>query len=91
MLPGRISQWRRTGILSRRMALTLTSDEQAKLDSRIRSLKTCTEEARSARWFVTPADRASHSVLKQRANLSQGHYNRSTRYFVVQAVRRMRR
>ena len=47
------------------MALTLTADERAELERRLRSLKIRAEDARRARVILMLADGASFSTIKQ--------------------------
>jgi hypothetical protein len=46
------------------MALTLTSDERAELERRLRSLKIRAEDARRARVILMLADGASYSTIE---------------------------
>ena len=48
------------------MALTLTSDERAELDRRLRSLKVRAEDARRARVILVLAEGASYSTTCHR-------------------------
>ena len=52
------------GTLSRHMALTLTADERAELERRLRSLKIRAEDARRARVILMLADGASYSTIE---------------------------
>ena len=48
----------------RHMALTLTADERAELERRLRSLKVRAEDARRARVILMLADGASYSTIE---------------------------
>src|SRR6185369_425759 len=52
--------------MSRHMALTLTIDERAELQRRVRSLKIRSEDARRARVILMLADGESYSTIEAR-------------------------
>ena len=52
------------------MALTLTSDERAELERRLRSLKIRAEDARRARVILMLADGASYTAIERRCRVS---------------------
>src|SRR4051812_43575942 len=65
------------------MALTLTSDERAELQRRVRSLKIRAEDARRARVILMLADGDSYSTIESAIPCYRDYINRWRRRFVA--------
>src|SRR5688572_33508337 len=65
------------------MTLTLTSDERAELERRLRSLKIRAEDARRARVILMLADGASYSMIEATVPCYRDYINRWRRRFLV--------
>src|SRR5882757_4968469 len=63
------------------MALTLTSDERAELERRLRSLKIRAEDARRARVILMLADGASYSTIEATVPCFRDYINRWRKRF----------
>ena len=75
-----------TGTLSRHMALTLTTDERAELERRLRSLKIRAEDARRARVILMLADGASYSTIETTVPCYRDYINRWRRRFLAKRL-----
>ena len=65
------------------MALTLTTDERAELERRLRSLKIRAEDARRARVILMLADGESYSTIEATVPCYRDYINRWRRRFVA--------
>jgi hypothetical protein len=65
------------------MALTLTSDERAELERRIRSLKIRAEDARRARVILMLAHGDSYSTIEATVPCYRDYINRWRRRFLA--------
>src|SRR3954454_12837437 len=65
------------------MALTLTSDERAELQRRVRSLKIRAEDARRARVILMLADGDSYSTIEAAIPCYRDYINRWRRRFLA--------
>ena len=70
------------------MALTLTTDERAELERRLRSLKIRAEDARRARVILMLADGASYSTIEATVPCFRDYINRWRRRFLARPARR---
>src|SRR5262245_13090916 len=68
------------------MALTLTTDERAELERRVRSLKIRAEDARRARVILMLADGESYSTIEQAVPCYRDYINRWRRRFVAKRL-----
>ena len=68
------------------MALTLTSDERAELERRLRSLKIRAEDARRARVILMLADGASYSTIEATVPCYRDYINRWRRRFLAKRL-----
>ena len=69
------------------MALTLTTDERAELERRVRSLKIRAEDARRARVILMLADGASYSTIEATVPCYRDYINRWRRRFLADRSR----
>jgi transposase len=72
------------------MALTLTSDERAELQRRVRSLKIRAEDARRARVILMLADGDSYSTIEMAIPCYRDYINRWRRRFVADRLEGLR-
>src|SRR6476469_1003263 len=72
------------------MALTLTSDERAELERRLRSLKIRAEDARRARVLLMLADGASYSAITATIPCYPDYINRWRQRFLTQRLEGLR-
>ena len=72
------------------MALTLTSDERAELQRRVRSLKIRAEDARRARVILMLADGDSYSTIETAIPCYRDYINRWRRRFVADRLEGLR-
>lgn len=72
------------------MALTLTSDERAELERRMRSLKIRAEDARRARVILMLADGASYSTIEATVPCYRDYINRWRRRFLADRLEGLR-
>src|SRR5215510_9233361 len=68
------------------MALTLTSDERAELERRVRSLKIRAEDVRRARVIVMLADGASYSAIEATVPCYRDYINRWRKRFLAKRL-----
>src|SRR5918999_5174527 len=68
------------------MALTLTTDERAELQRRVRSLKIRSEDARRARVILMLADGASYSAIEGAIPCYRDYINRWRRRFLAERL-----
>src|SRR5438270_8185466 len=68
------------------MALTLTADERAELERRLRSLKIRAEDARRARVILMLADGASYSTIEATAPCYRDYINRWRKRFLAKRL-----
>src|SRR5918996_195341 len=68
------------------MALTLTTDERAELERRLRSLKIRVEDARRARVILMLADGASYSTIEATVPCFRDYINRWRKRFLAQRL-----
>src|SRR6266545_2578667 len=68
------------------MALTLTTDERAELERRLRSLKIRAEDARRARVILMLADGASYSTIEATVPCFRDYINRWRKRFVAKRL-----
>src|SRR4029450_4639315 len=74
----------------RHMALTLTSDERAELERRVRSLKIRAEDARRARGILMLAQGHSYSTIEATVPCYRDSINRWRRRFVADRLEGLR-
>jgi transposase len=79
-----------TGTLWRHMALTLTTDERAELERRVRGLKIRAEDARRARVILMLADGASYSMIELTVPCCRDYINRWRRRFLADRLEELR-
>src|SRR3979409_396280 len=72
------------------MALTLTADEPAELERRLRSLKIRAEDARRARVILMLADGASYSMIEATVPCFRDFINRWRRRFLATRLEGLR-
>ena len=72
------------------MALTLTTDERAELERRLRSLKIRAEDARRARVILMLADGASYSTIEATVPCYRDYINRWRRRFLAKRLEGLR-
>ena len=72
------------------MALTLTTDERAELERRVRSLKIRAEDARRARVILMLADGASYSTIEATVPCYRDYINRWRRRFLAERLEGLR-
>src|SRR3954470_23857321 len=72
------------------MALTLTSDERAELQRRVRSLKIRAEDARRARVILMLADGDSYSTIESAIPCYRDYINRWRRRFLTDRLEGLR-
>ena len=72
------------------MALTLTTDERAELERRVRSLKIRAEDARRARVILMLADGESYSTIEATVPCYRDYINRWRRRFVAERLEGLR-
>ena len=72
------------------MALTLTSDERAELQRRVRSLKIRAEDARRARVILMLADGDSYSTIESAIPCYRDYINRWRRRFLADRLEGLR-
>ena len=72
------------------MALTLTTDERAELERRVRSLKIRAEDARSARVILMLADGESYSTIEATVPCYRDYINRWRRRFLADRLAGLR-
>ena len=72
------------------MALTLTTDERAELERRVRSLKIRAEDARRARVILMLADGESYSTIEATVPCSRDYINRWRRRFLADRLAGLR-
>jgi transposase len=72
------------------MALTLTSDERAELERRIRSLTIRAEDARRARVILMLTDGASYSMIEATVPCYRDYINRWRRRFLAKRLEGLR-
>src|SRR6185436_15600264 len=72
------------------MALTLTPDERAELERRLRSLKIRAEDARRARVILMLADGTSYSTIEATVPCYRDYINRWRRRFLTQWLEGLR-
>src|SRR5256885_17035237 len=72
------------------MALTLTSDERAELQRRMRSLKIRAEDARRARVILMLADGDSYSMIESAIPCYRDYINRWRRRFLADRLEGLR-
>jgi len=65
------------------MALTLTANERAELERRLRSLKIRAEDARRARVILMLADGASYSTIEATVPCFRDYINRWRKRFLA--------
>jgi transposase len=68
------------------MALTLTTDERAELERRVRSLKIRAEDTRRARVILMLADGESYSTIEATVPCYRDYINRWRRRFLADRV-----
>src|SRR5262245_19636482 len=68
------------------MALTLTASERTELESRVRSRKIRSEDARRARVILMLADGASYSMIEATVPCYRDYINRWRRRFLAKRV-----
>src|SRR5580765_5774909 len=72
------------------MALTLTTDERAELQRRVRSLKIRSEDARRARVILMLADGESYSTIESAIPCYRDYINRWRRRFIASRLEGLR-
>ena len=72
------------------MALTLTTDERAELERRVRSLKIRAEDARRARVILMLADGDSYSTIEATVPCYRDYINRWRRRFLAERLEGLR-
>ena len=72
------------------MALTLTTDERAELQRRVRSLKIRSEDARRARVILMLADGESYSTIEAAIPCYRDYINRWRRRFLASRLEGLR-
>src|SRR5215218_4595097 len=72
------------------MALTLTTDERAELERRVRSLKIRAEDARRARVILMLANGKSYSTIEATVPCYRDYINRWRRRFVADRLEGLR-
>jgi transposase len=72
------------------MALTLTTDERAELERRVRSLKIRAEDARRARVILLLADGESYSTIEASVPCYRDYINRWRRRFLADRLEGLR-
>ena len=72
------------------MALTLTRDERAELQRRVRSLKIRSEDARRARVILMLADGDSYSTIEATVPCYRDYINRWRRRFLASRLEGLR-
>src|SRR5438876_3050749 len=72
------------------MALTLTTDERAELERRLRSLKIRAEDARRARVILMLAEGASYSTIEATVPCYRDYINRWRRRFLAKRLEGLR-
>ena len=72
------------------MALTLTTDERAELERRVRSLKIRAEDARRARVILMLADGDSYSTIEATVPCYRDYINRWRRRFLADRLEGLR-
>jgi transposase len=72
------------------MALTLTNDERAELQRRVRSLKIRVEDARRARVILMLADGDSYSAIEAAVPCYRDYINRWRRRFLADRLEGLR-
>src|SRR5512132_382788 len=72
------------------MALTLTTDERAELERRLRSLKIRAEDARRARVILMLADGASYTTIEATVPCYRDYINRWRRRFLAERLEGLR-
>ena len=77
-------------MLSRHMALTLTTDERVELQRRVRSLKIRSEDARRARVILMLADGESYSTIETAIPCYRDYINRWRRRFLASRLEGLR-
>ena len=68
------------------MALTLTTDERAELQRRVRSLKIRAEDARRARVILMLAEGQSYSTIEAAIPCYRDYINRWRRRFLAERI-----